>query len=233
MVIFGYLVASVTQSEFNWPYTATWLAFMIVAALAIALLNFRGVRLSARTGTILGTFEVVVFVALALWLIIKAGSGNTGAVFTLHFATIKGFRGFAGIAAGSIYTILAFIGFEASAPLAEEARNPRRTSAWRHVALDGEPFRRGSRPGPVGSRARPDAPVRQLLMDRLGEIRTPALLVGGRYDECRPAHLAEMHRRIAGSQLAIIEDASHLCFAEQPEEFTALVNSFLDRIEAL
>ena len=70
------------------------------------------------------------------------------------------------------------------------------------------------------------------VMDRLGEIRTPALLVGGRYDECRPAHLEEMHRRITGSQLAIIENASHLCFAEQPEEFTALVNSFLDRIEA-
>jgi proline-specific peptidase len=70
------------------------------------------------------------------------------------------------------------------------------------------------------------------VMDRLGEIGTPALLVGGRYDECRPAHLAEMHRRIAGSELVIIEDASHLCFAEQPEEFTALVSSFLDRIEA-
>jgi pimeloyl-ACP methyl ester carboxylesterase len=41
-----------------------------------------------------------------------------------------------------------------------------------------------------------------------------------------------MHQRIGGSQLAIIEDASHLCFAEQPEEFTGLVNSFLDRIEA-
>ncbi len=48
-------------------------------------------------------------------------------MFTLHFATIKGFHGFSGIVAGSIYTILAFIGFEASAPLAEEARNPRRT----------------------------------------------------------------------------------------------------------
>ncbi len=70
------------------------------------------------------------------------------------------------------------------------------------------------------------------VMDRLGEIAVPALLVGGRYDECRPAHLEEMHRRISGSELAIIEDASHLCFAEQPQEFTALVNSFLDRVEA-
>jgi proline-specific peptidase len=65
------------------------------------------------------------------------------------------------------------------------------------------------------------------IMDRLGEITVPALLVGGRYDECTPGHLAEMHRRIAGSQLATIEDASHLCFAEQPETFNALVNKFL------
>ncbi|MGH3398604.1 MAG: proline iminopeptidase-family hydrolase, partial [Streptosporangiaceae bacterium] len=35
------------------------------------------------------------------------------------------------------------------------------------------------------------------IMDRLGEIAVPALLVGGRYDECTPGHMAEMHRRIA------------------------------------
>jgi proline-specific peptidase len=66
------------------------------------------------------------------------------------------------------------------------------------------------------------------IMDRLHEITVPALLVGGRYDECTPGHMAEMHRRIAGSRLATIEDASHLCFAEQPEEFNRLVNKFLD-----
>lgn len=70
------------------------------------------------------------------------------------------------------------------------------------------------------------------VMDRLGEIAVPALLVGGRYDECRPSHLEEMHRRIAGSRLAIIEDASHLCFAEQPGEFMTLVNEFLDQLDA-
>jgi proline-specific peptidase len=68
------------------------------------------------------------------------------------------------------------------------------------------------------------------IMDRLGEIDIPTLLVGGRYDECRPDHLAEMHSRIPDSQLAIIEDASHLCFAEQPEAFGAVVNAFLDRM---
>jgi proline-specific peptidase len=65
------------------------------------------------------------------------------------------------------------------------------------------------------------------VMDRLTEITVPTLLVGGRYDECRPSHLEEMHRRMPCSQLAIMEDASHLCFAERPAEFTTLVNSFL------
>jgi pimeloyl-ACP methyl ester carboxylesterase len=55
----------------------------------------------------------------------------------------------------------------------------------------------------------------------------PALLVGGRYDECTPSHLTDMHRRIRGSQLRIIEDAPHLCFAEQPAEFAETFNSFL------
>ena len=35
------------------------------------------------------------------------------------------------------------------------------------------------------------------IMDRLPGIQVPTLLVGGRYDECTPGHLEEMHRRIA------------------------------------
>jgi amino acid transporter len=127
MILFGYLVGSIANSEFGWPFTATWIIFMIVASILVAGLNYRGIRVSARAGTILGLFEILVFVALAIWLIVKAGGNNTGSVFTLHFATVGGYHGFSGVAAASIYTILAFIGFEAAAPLAEEARDPRRT----------------------------------------------------------------------------------------------------------
>ena len=68
------------------------------------------------------------------------------------------------------------------------------------------------------------------IMDRLPEIEVPTLLVGGRYDECRPDHLGEMHRRIPGSRLVIIEDASHLCFAEQPREFSKTITAFFDSV---
>jgi amino acid transporter len=127
MILTGYLIGSIMNSEFDWPFTTTWVIFMIVASILVAGLNYRGIRVSARAGTILGSFEILVFLVLAVWLIVKAGSANTFSVFTLHYATTKGYHGFSGIAAGSIYTVLAFIGFEASAPLAEEARNPRRT----------------------------------------------------------------------------------------------------------
>jgi proline-specific peptidase len=69
------------------------------------------------------------------------------------------------------------------------------------------------------------------IMDRLPEIAVPTLLVGGRYDECTPGHMAAMHQRIAGSELVTIQDASHLCFAEQPELFNQKIKNFFERTE--
>ena len=66
-------------------------------------------------------------IALSLTLIFSAGSRNTLSVFTTQFATVPGFKGLSGIIAGSVYGVLAFIGFDAAAPLAEETRNPTRT----------------------------------------------------------------------------------------------------------
>jgi amino acid transporter len=73
---------------------------------------------------ILGAFEIVVFLALAITLIIAAGSNNTLSVFSPNTGNS---HGLGSVFAGMVYTVLAFIGFEASVPLAEEARDPRRT----------------------------------------------------------------------------------------------------------
>src|SRR5438876_415936 len=66
-------------------------------------------------------------VLLAVWMIAKAGSANTLSVFGTSHANNPDFKGFSGVVAASVYTILAFIGFEAAAPLAEETKDPRRT----------------------------------------------------------------------------------------------------------
>jgi len=47
-------------------------------------------------------------------------------VFTTKY-TPPGFHGLNGVVAGSVFSVLAFGGFEGAAPLAEEARNPART----------------------------------------------------------------------------------------------------------
>jgi proline iminopeptidase len=69
-------------------------------------------------------------------------------------------------------------------------------------------------------------------VDRLKEIKTPALFICGRYDEATPAATEFYHRNMPGSQLAVIEDASHLCWAEQPAAFNRVLRDFLRRSEA-
>jgi amino acid transporter len=125
-IIFGFVMAGTLNAEFGWSADLWWI-WAIVAAVVVFLLGYFGIQISARTGTVLGVFEIGVFAALALWLIVEAGDQNTLTVFGTDKAQISGFEGLSGVFAGSIYTILAFIGFEAAAPLAEEARDPRRT----------------------------------------------------------------------------------------------------------
>jgi amino acid transporter len=126
-LIFGNVVGGTLNTEFGWSFDTWWVVAAIAAAVVVFVLGYLGVAISAGTGTVLGIFEIAVFLLLALWLIVKAGDANTLSVFGTGQANVKDFVGFSGIAAASIYTILAFIGFEAAAPLAEEAKDPRRT----------------------------------------------------------------------------------------------------------
>ena len=88
------------------------------------LLVYRGLRISTEAGVAFGAFEIIVFAALAFTLIFAAGSNNTLAVFN---PTTGNSHGWGSVFAGTVYTVLAFIGFEASAPLGEAARDPLRT----------------------------------------------------------------------------------------------------------
>jgi amino acid transporter len=126
-LVFGNVVAATLEAEFGWKFSTWWWIAAIAAALVVFALGYYGIQISTRVGTLLGLFEIAVFAVLAVWLIVKAGDRNTLAVFGTKFATAEGFTGISGAIAGSVYTILAFIGFEAAAPLAEEAVDPRNT----------------------------------------------------------------------------------------------------------
>ncbi|HUD39548.1 MAG TPA: APC family permease [Streptosporangiaceae bacterium] len=122
----GFTVAGTLNFEIKGYPANLWWPWAILGLLIIAGAGYFGVRTSARFGTILGVFEIAVFLIMGILLVIHAGSHNTLSVFTTKY-TPPGFRGFSGVVAGSVFTILAFGGFEGAAPLAEEARNPRRT----------------------------------------------------------------------------------------------------------
>ncbi|MEU5444773.1 APC family permease [Streptomyces griseofuscus] len=122
----GFTVAGTLHDE--WPsYPADlWWPYSLAGAAVIAVAGYLGVLASARFGTVLGAFEVLALLVFAALLIGRAGGANTFSVFgTSH--TAAGHSGIGGVFAGSVYTVLAFAGFEAAAPLAEETREPRRT----------------------------------------------------------------------------------------------------------
>lgn len=104
-----------------------WIIWAAVFAVIIFLLTYFGIRISADAGVILGCIEIGVFVLLSLWLIFSPGSQNTGAAFSPSSSALPGLGGWQGILVGMLFVFTAFAGFESSAPLAEEAHNPRKT----------------------------------------------------------------------------------------------------------
>jgi amino acid transporter len=122
----GFTTASTINSDFHGYPAGLWWPWSLTGAVIILAAGFYGIRASARLGTILGATEIAVFGVLAVFFVVHAGHANTASVFTIRYSP-KGFHGISGVIAGSVYSILAFGGFEGAAPLAEEARDPRRT----------------------------------------------------------------------------------------------------------
>src|SRR5436189_127813 len=66
---FGWAMREVMGSEAGWHYTGQWWIWVLVMTVFVFLLTYRDIRISTTAGVILGAFEIVVFGALALWMI--------------------------------------------------------------------------------------------------------------------------------------------------------------------
>jgi amino acid transporter len=124
-LLMGYFPAGIFQTEFGWNFSITWVICSAVGLALVFVINYGGIKENTTVGFVLGLIEIGVLTILAINLII-AGHHNSGQILTTHYATVPGFKGFSGVFAGSVYVILAFIGFDAAAPLGAEARNPKR-----------------------------------------------------------------------------------------------------------
>ncbi|HEU5368478.1 MAG TPA: APC family permease [Ktedonobacterales bacterium] len=125
LLVLGPVADSFTQQYFGFSWG--WAPWAVIFAIIIFGLTYFGIKISADASVILGCIEIAVFVVLAIWLIFDAGSNNTAATFNPASSFDPGLGGWLGILHGVIFAFLAFAGFESSAPLAEEAHNPRRT----------------------------------------------------------------------------------------------------------
>jgi len=120
---FGWAMGEVMKSEVGWHYTGQWWIWVALMTVIVFLLTYLDIRLSTTAGVILGAFEIAVFGALALWMLFS----NTGKLSGAPFNPDHAVGHWNGVFRGMVFAILAFIGFEAAAPLGEEAKHPRRT----------------------------------------------------------------------------------------------------------
>jgi amino acid transporter len=122
VLLLGLIAQENLTSQLN---TAGWLwapivVFCICVATALVVL---GIKPSTKVQVVMGIFEMLVFIVLSIHLIVLAGHDNTISVFS---PTTGNANGWGSIFAAMIYGVLAYVGFESAASLAEEAKEPRR-----------------------------------------------------------------------------------------------------------
>ena len=115
----GYLVSDMLRIQFG-VKIPWWLIALATAAL-IWSLTHHGIQLSARVTALLGGLEVLIMLALGISFLVHPGPGST---YVAPLDPSASPHHFSGILAGMVFSILALSGFEAPAPLAQEARRP-------------------------------------------------------------------------------------------------------------
>jgi amino acid transporter len=120
---FGWAMSEVFTNSVGWHYSGQWWIWVVLMTVIVFLLTYRDIRLSTTAGVILGAFEIGIFATLAIWILFSKGGDLNVQPFNPNHAV----NHWGGVFKGMVFAILAFIGFEASAPLGEEAKNPRRT----------------------------------------------------------------------------------------------------------
>jgi amino acid transporter len=118
---FGLFGASLITTLTGFSNDLLWLPLAVLCGLIVWWLVYRGVSISTRVGVALGLIEIGIFLLISFLLIVNAGSRNSVSVF------IPGADGLKPALQGMVFCLLAFVGFEAAAPLAEETRDPKRT----------------------------------------------------------------------------------------------------------
>lgn len=120
---FGFILAGELKAGWNIDVPWLWAAAVLIISPITAYLQWRGIRLSARFMLITGGLEMLIVFGLALFgfLVPPAGTGISLDVFNPALIPTT-----AGFSLAVVFTVQGLTGWEASAPLAEETRDPKR-----------------------------------------------------------------------------------------------------------
>ena len=67
--------------------------------------------------------------------------------------------------------------------------------------------------------------------DRLGDVRHPVLVIGGRHDRTCSVEAAEaIARGVPDAELVLLERSGHMTFVEEPDAYLDAVRRFLGRL---
>ena len=128
---FGFIAAGELKTSYGWDLPWLWWVSIIVVGSTVAVLQYRGIELSARTLLITGGAEILIVLALAFTGFAKSGPGGISfAPFNPGNIGSGTTYGLAGFTLAIVLAVQGLTGWEAAAPLAEETKDPKRNVPW-------------------------------------------------------------------------------------------------------
>jgi len=123
--IFGTVLEN--QAKVAWNIDIPWWLTFAIMLVVATWITWKGIKISGRVVLTLALIEIAILSLFGLSGLLSPGPGGLTAV---SFTSIDPKYGLNGLAFGVALSIMAFTGFEASVPIGEESRNPRRYVPW-------------------------------------------------------------------------------------------------------
>ena len=127
---FAHLVVNLEDTlKSLYGITFPWWVFSLIVWAGLGAITYIGVKPAIRTSILLSVVEVAITVALSLTIFAKDGvtSHDLTAGFTLQQVPYSPAP--KGLFLALVFSVLSYTGFEATAPLAEETKDPKRNVA--------------------------------------------------------------------------------------------------------
>jgi amino acid transporter len=122
MIAAPVFASGVIQAELQSQYGVNipwWILYLAIEVVVVTLI-YRGIAISTRALVALGAAEIVIITLLAAWGVFQSGPGG------MTFAPFNpGNTSAHGLYLAVVFSLFAYVGWEAAAPLAEETRSPR------------------------------------------------------------------------------------------------------------